>query len=77
MLHQEDERLGEILDMDPREPLQAGPDRSSDQFLEEGNHLTQGSSLFTQYNPESGGHHASPLLSRLEGFVLPFHAQLS
>ena len=47
MFYEERKGLGQILDVNPRKPLFAATDGSTDKLLEERNHLPQGSSLFS------------------------------
>ncbi len=75
MPNEEDEGLGEIGSMDPGEPLAAVPDRASDEFFENGNHLAERTSLFAQHDPEPGDYDSDSLHLGLCGFFFPGDSQ--
>jgi len=47
VLDQKSKNFGKILDMNPGNPLLAAPNRPSDIFFKERDHLTEGSSFFS------------------------------
>ena len=69
---QEDEGLCKIFDMDPGKPLSAAPDGTSDIFLKEGDHLTEGPSLFSQDDAKPGDHNPGPFSLAFKASRFPF-----
>ena len=75
MFHQEDEGLCQVLDVNPGEPLAAVANGSSDEFLEEGDHLTEGPSLLTEDDAEPGDDNPGAFIPGFQSLSFPFNGK--